>query len=108
LAYKVKGALIYGILAITIVGMIFGVAPHPKGISDVFSLNIPSLADTFMQMDILGAINYGLVTVIFTFTIVELFDNLCTLIGVTRASGINEEKDGSVQINVGSTILYSI
>lgn len=99
LAYKVKGALIYGILAITIVGMIFGVAPHPKGISDVFSLNIPSLADTFMQMDILGAINYGLVTVIFTFTIVELFDNLCTLIGVTRASGINEEKDYMKNVN---------
>ena len=74
LAYKVKGALIYGILAVTVLGMIFGLTPAPTSVSDVFSFNIPSFADTFMQMDVMGAINYGLVTVIFTFTVVELFD----------------------------------
>ncbi|MBQ9221299.1 MAG: NCS2 family permease [Succinivibrio dextrinosolvens] len=92
LAYKIKGALIYGILAVTVLGMIFGLTPAPTSVSDVFSFNIPSFADTFMQMDVMGAINYGLVTVIFTFTVVELFDNICTLIGVTKDAGLMDKK----------------
>ncbi|SFS72890.1 putative MFS transporter, AGZA family, xanthine/uracil permease [Succinivibrio dextrinosolvens] len=96
LAYRVKGALIYGILAITVLGMIFGLTPAPKSVDDVFSFNIPSFADTFMQMDVMGAINYGLVTVIFTFTVVELFDNICTLIGVTKDAGLMD-KNGNVE-----------
>ncbi len=96
LAYKVKGALIYGILAVTVLGMIFGLSPAPKSVGDVFSFDIPSFADTFMQMDVMGAINYGLITVIFTFTVVELFDNLCTLIGVTKDAGLMD-KDGNVE-----------
>ena len=40
----------------------------------------------------MGAINYGLVTVIFTFTVVELFDNICTLIGVTKDAGLMDKK----------------
>ncbi len=96
LAYKVKGALIYGILAITVLGMIFGLTPAPTSVGDVFSFNIPSFADTFMQMDVMGAINYGLITVIFTFTVVELFDNICTLIGVTKDAGLMD-KDGNVE-----------
>ena len=96
LAYRVKGALIYGILAITVLGMIFGLTPAPKSVGDVFSFDIPSFADTFMQMDVMGAINYGLVTVIFTFTVVELFDNLCTLIGVTKDAGLMD-KEGNVE-----------
>ncbi len=96
LAYRVKGALIYGILATTILGMIFGLTPAPKSVSDVFSFDFPSFADTFMQMDVMGAINYGLVTVIFTFTVVELFDNLCTLIGVTKDAGLMD-KEGNVE-----------
>jgi AGZA family xanthine/uracil permease-like MFS transporter len=96
LAYRVKGALIYGILAITVLGMIFGLTPAPKSVGDVFSFDTPSFADTFMQMDVMGAINYGLVTVIFTFTVVELFDNLCTLIGVTKDAGLMD-KEGNVE-----------
>lgn len=96
LAYKVKGALIYGILAVTVLGMIFGLTPAPKSVGDVFSFDIPSFADTFMQMDVMGAINYGLITVIFTFTVVELFDNLCTLIGVTKDAGLMD-KEGNVE-----------
>lgn len=96
LAYRVKGALIYGILAITVLGMIFGLTPAPKSVGDVFSFDIPSFADTFMQMDVMGAINYGLITVIFTFTVVELFDNLCTLIGVTKDAGLMD-KEGNVE-----------
>lgn len=72
--------------------MCLGVAPVPKAVSDVVSFTLPSIKDTFLQMDIIGALDYGLFSVIFTFTIVELFDNLGTLIGVSKAAGLMDEK----------------
>lgn len=47
-------------------------------------------------MDLVGAFHYGLVSIIFTFTIVELFDNIGTLIGVTKAAGL-VDKDGKIE-----------
>ncbi len=96
LAIRVKGALVFGILIVTVVSMILGFSPAPKSVGDVISLEFPSLADTFMQMDVMGAVQYGLITVIFTFTVVELFDNICTLIGVTKDAGLMD-KQGNVE-----------
>jgi AGZA family xanthine/uracil permease-like MFS transporter len=90
-ARKVKGALIVSILVTTIVAMIIGVVQAPKGIGNVVSLSVPSLSETFMQMDIKAAIGYGILSVIFSFTIVELFDNSATLISLTRKAGIMDE-----------------
>ncbi|MCI5638815.1 MAG: NCS2 family permease, partial [Succinivibrio sp.] len=92
MALRFAGAILVGILIITIAGMCLGVAPVPKAVSDVVSFTLPSIKDTFLQMDIIGALDYGLFSVIFTFTIVELFDNLGTLIGVSKAAGLMDEK----------------
>lgn len=91
MALRFAGAILVGILIITIAGMCLGVAPVPKAVSDVVSFTLPSIKDTFLQMDIIGALDYGLFSVIFTFTIVELFDNLGTLIGVSKAAGLMDE-----------------
>lgn len=96
LARKVRGSLLIGIVVVTVMGMIFGLTPAPAAITDVVSLEFPSLADTFMRMDVVGALQYGLISVIFTFTVVELFDNIGTLIGVSRAAGLME-KDGRIR-----------
>jgi AGZA family xanthine/uracil permease-like MFS transporter len=39
---------------------------------------------TFMQLGVRGAWDYGIFSIAFTFTIVALFDNMGTLIGLTR------------------------
>lgn len=88
MARKIKGALVISILLTTIAAMIFGVTQAPTGISDIVSLSLPSLSATFMQMDIMAAIGYGIFSVIFSFTIVELFDNLATLIGLSKKAGL--------------------
>ncbi|MGB9779855.1 NCS2 family permease [Caldanaerobacter sp.] len=88
----VRGALIISILTTTVVAMIFGVSPLPKSLSDVISFSIPSLAPTFGKLDIIGAFHYGLLNIIFTFTIVELFDNMGTLMGLLKKAGLLEEK----------------
>src|SRR5699024_2852296 len=73
MAKDVKGGLLITILITTAIAMITGVSPHPSGISDIISFQLPSVGATFLQMDIMGAIGFGVVSVIFSFTIVELF-----------------------------------
>lgn len=99
LAKRMSAAILGGILIVTIVGMLCGVTPAPTSLDAVMSLNFPSISETFMQMDVIGAIHYGLISVIFTFTVVELFDNLGTLIGVTKAAGLIDDKGNITNVN---------
>jgi len=80
---KVPGAIIIGILSITVVSVLLGVTPFAGVIAPP-----PSIAPTFMQLDIAGALNAGLVTVVMTFFMVELFDASGTLIGVCHRAGL--------------------
>ena len=95
----VKGAMLIGILLITILGMIVGAGPVPKSVGDVVSFNVPSLFGengTFGQLDLKSALSFGVFSIIFTFTIVELFDNMGTLIGLTKKAKLMKE-DGSIE-----------
>lgn len=82
-ALRVPGAMIISILALTFIGVAFGLT-ESKG---VFSMP-PSLAPTFMQMDLAGAFNVGLVTIIFAFLFVDLFDTAGTLVGLAHRGGM--------------------
>jgi len=59
--------------------MLFGLSPRPMGLADIIG-SPPSLAPTFMQMDFSGLFDVGLIAVIFTFTFVDMFDTVGTLI----------------------------
>jgi AGZA family xanthine/uracil permease-like MFS transporter len=80
---KVPGAIVIAILAVTIIGMPFGLA-HFQGIAST----PPSIAPTFLQLDIAGALKLGLATIVFAFLFVDLFDNTGTLIGVAHRAGL--------------------
>src|SRR3954463_14145130 len=87
---RVIGGVIIGILVVTIVSIILG---HQKfqGIFDV----PPSIAPVFLQMDLAGALGVGLVTVVFTFLFIDLFDNTGTLIALAHRGGFMRP-DGTV------------
>lgn len=87
-AMKIRGAVLIGILAVTVASILMGVTPF----AGVVSMP-PSLAPTFLQLDIAGALDVGLVSVIFAFLFVDLFDNSGTLIGVAKRAGLMS-KDG--------------
>ena len=87
---KVPGAIIIGILAVTIASALFGLT----SINGIVAAP-PSLAPTFMQMDIAGAFEKGLLVVILTFFMVELFDASGTLVGVAHRAGLLD-KDGKL------------
>jgi AGZA family xanthine/uracil permease-like MFS transporter len=87
---KVPGAIIIGILAVTVAAIVTGLAPFGGIVAAP-----PSIMPTFMQMDIAGALNAGLLTVILTFFLVELFDASGTLIGVAHRAGLLDQ-DGKL------------
>ncbi len=80
---KVPGALIIGILTVTAASVLLGLTPFVGVVAAP-----PSILPTFMQMDIAGALNAGLLTVVLTFFMVELFDASGTLIGVCHRAGL--------------------
>lgn len=83
MARNVHGSILIGIFVTTVLAMILGMTPAPKGITDIVSTSLPHMGETFGQLDLAGAWHYGLISIIFTFTVVELFDNMGTLIGLT-------------------------
>ena len=87
---KVPGAIILAILGTTAAGILFGVSEF-KGVVSA----PPSLAPTFLAMDLAGALEMGLIAIIFTFLFVDLFDNTGTLIGVAHRAGLIG-KDGRI------------
>ncbi|GAA0790531.1 NCS2 family permease [Marinobacterium sediminicola] len=76
---KVTGSVMIGILAITLISLAAGQIEF-NGIAST----PPSLAPTFGQLDIAGALSIGLVSVIFSFLFVDLFDTSGTLIAVAQ------------------------
>ena len=87
---KIMGSVLLGMLAVTIAGWFSGFA-ELKG----FVSMPPSVAPIFMKLDIMGALEVGMITVIVTLLIVDVFDTAGTMVGVaTRANMVAE--DGSL------------
>jgi len=84
--------MLFGMFIVTCLAMAFNLVPHPKGINDIISFNLPSLKDTLFKLDIGAAWKFGIFHIIFTFTIVELFDNMGTLLGLTQKAKLMDEK----------------
>ena len=89
-ARRVPGAIIVAILGVTVLGIALGVSDA----GGVFSMP-PDIAPTFMQMDIMGALEVGFITIIFVFLFVDLFDTAGTLVGVAHRGGLLDD-DGRV------------
>ncbi|HEY9460927.1 MAG TPA: NCS2 family permease [Paralcaligenes sp.] len=85
-AMKIRGAILIGILAVTALSMLTGA----NEFHGVFSAP-PSLAPTFLQLDIAGALHTGFFHVILVFVLVEVFDATGTMIGVAKRAGLIPE-----------------
>ncbi|MEP7305541.1 MAG: NCS2 family permease [Acidobacteriota bacterium] len=86
MARRVPGALLWGILASTAVGLALGIVRY-QGLAS----RPASLAPTFLQFSIAGAFVPGMVTVVFVFFFLALFDSVGTLVGVGTQAGFMRE-----------------
>ncbi|HFG2431066.1 TPA: NCS2 family permease [Vibrio cholerae] len=91
LVYRgVKGAVMIAILAVTALGLVFGDVQWGGIMSTP-----PSIAPTFMQLDFSAVFEIGMISVVFAFLFVDLFDTAGTLVGVATKAGLIE-KDGKI------------
>ena len=80
---KVRGSILIGVLTTTAIAWALGLVhwtPAPGGFH--------ALAETSFKLNIRGALNKGLLEIIFVFFFVDLFDNLGTLVAVTKRAGL--------------------
>ena len=83
---NVSGAIIIGVLSITLLGVVLNLVQFQG-----FVAYPPDISPIFMQLDILGALDLAMISVIMSFLFVNLFDTAGTLMGVaTRAKLIDE------------------
>ena len=94
---KVPGAIVIGILGITILGLITGDATWGGG-----DWLPPSMAQTFFALDIGGVFELGLIIVVLTFLFVDFFDTAGTLTSVANMAG-KVDADGKVK-NIGRAV----
>ena len=84
--FRVTGAILIGIVLVTILSFFFG----GNKFSGVVAMP-PSIAPTFLQLDIKGALAGGILNVVLVFFLVELFDATGTLMGVAKRAGLLTE-----------------
>ena len=89
LAREIKGALMYGILASTILALILGVSKYQGGSPITLP---PSLAPVAFQIQFDKIFTFDMFTVVFTFLFVDIFDTVGTLVGVSAKAGMLDEQ----------------
>lgn len=88
-AKNIKGSILIGMLLTCIAGFFLNVVSYSGVIAAV-----PHINPTLMKLDIAGAFEAGIITVIFIFFFLDIFDTMGTLIGVTSQAGYI--KDGKL------------
>lgn len=97
LVMKVRGALFYTILIMTVIGIPFGITQIPENFS---ILSLPaSLGPVAFKMDFSRFLSFDIdyYIVIATLLFMDLFDTIGTLIGTSTAAGMVDKKTGKVQ-----------
>ncbi|MDO4930903.1 MAG: NCS2 family permease [Bacteroidales bacterium] len=90
---KVKGALFWSIIIVTIIGIPMGETHLTAGWSPVSMPN--SLEPTFLQFDFSGLLSFKTVIVVFSLLLVNIFDTLGTLMALADKTGV-VQPDGSI------------
>ncbi len=87
---QVKGAIMWGIVAGMVGAAFFGELDLPE---TVISMP-PSIKPITMQLDVLAALKWTLLPVIFTFLFIDMFDSIGTVLACSYEAGMikNDEK----------------
>lgn len=89
---KVRGGILIGIIAVTLLGIPFGVTKLPEAVLSM----PPSIAPIFFKMDFSNIMSVNFLVIMFTFFFVDFFDTVGTLVGVSSRAGMLDE-DGRLE-----------
>lgn len=92
LSYRqIFGAVLVGVIGTSLLGLALGYVEY----NGIFAMP-PSIAPTFMKLDIMGALDVGMITVILAFLFVNMFDTAGTLMGVAERANLRKP-DGTIE-----------
>ncbi len=94
MAWRVRAAMLIGILTTTLAGLVTGVAkwaPQTYRLSD--------LSATAGKLDIRGTLRLGFVEIIFVFLFIDLFDNIGTLVAVGKKANLFDKAHQIPRVN---------
>ncbi len=98
LYFKIKGAILIGILATYILGVIFNKEALPSSI-----IALPySIKPILLKIDIVSALNFSMLGAIFSFMFVDLFDSIGTIMACSYEADL-VEKNGTIK-NIDKTL----
>lgn len=98
LVLKVKGGILWGILATTLLGIPLGVTQFNGVVSAP-----PSIAPIFFQFEWHRILSWDMVVVVFTFLFIDMFDTIGTVVGVSMKAGM-VNKDGKID-DIGKVLM---
>ncbi len=87
LALRVKGALLIGILATTLIGIPMGITHMPEKAASL----PPSIEPVFFKMQWQDIFSLDMLIVVFSFLFVDVFDTIGTLVGVSAKANMLDE-----------------
>ena len=87
---RIVGGILIGVLLVSIIGVPLGLAQY----SGIVSMP-PSLAPTLLQLDFSRMFELTFLIVVFSFLMIDVFDNAGTLIGVAHRAGLLDQ-DGNL------------
>ena len=90
--YRVRGAILIGILAVTVASIVLGYTPLPEKIVDM----PPSIGPIFMKMDFSAIFNIDFIIITLVLLFMDIFNTIGTLIGVAARANLLE-KDGTIK-----------
>jgi adenine/guanine/hypoxanthine permease len=99
LAWRVRAAMLIGILATTVVGLVTGVAKWTPQ-----SYRLADLSATAFQLDIRSTLKLGFLEIVFVFLFIDLFDNVGTLVAVGKKANLFDRAHQIPRVN---RILFS-
>jgi adenine/guanine/hypoxanthine permease len=88
---KISGAILIGILSVSLIGFMSGLAPVPDSLVSM----PPSLEPTWLKLDIAGSLTWGFFSVILTVLVMDFVDTLGTLLGLAVKADLLD-KDGNL------------
>ncbi|MBC7341824.1 MAG: NCS2 family permease [Clostridia bacterium] len=87
-ARKIKGGILLGIIITSIIGIPMHITKLPTS----WVSAPPSLAPTFLQLDLAGALHVAMIPIIFSLFFADLFDTIGTFVGVASRTGMIDEQ----------------
>ena len=91
---KVTGAIIIGVISVTLIGLLIGIVQYNGLVSAP-----PKLSPILLKLDIIGALDVAMISVIISFLFVNLFDTAGTLLGVASRANLIQESGKIINLD---------